>query len=210
VSDEVFHAAIWLIAAVRRVLEARCGEEAHIEEVLSSLSRQDLDRSALRRHEPQSLPACSLLPETVGAAITIASDVAAAIAALEQDLHWKQNPNYSDAAMGQPGYMDGYAYAEIIGPSGVFTGDDFMLGLLLIGPHRIYPEHWHPAPELYWTLTGPSSWKNGAGSWTGRDAGSFCWHDPFVVHATATGTMPLLAVWAWPRDVGEPARLVGC
>ena len=92
----------------------------------------------------------------MGAAIAVASDVAAAIAAVEQDLHWKQNPNYSDGVMGQRGYMDGYAYAEIVGPSGFFAGDDFLLGLLILGPGRVYLDHHHAAPELYWTLTGPS------------------------------------------------------
>ena len=70
--------------------------------------------------------------------------------------------------------MDGYAYAEIVGPSGFFAGDDFLLGLLLIGPGRVYLDHYHAAPELYWTLTGPSQWKNGRGGWTLRDAGSIC------------------------------------
>jgi hypothetical protein len=209
VSDELFPAARWLIAAIRRVLEARRSEDPHIDEVLSALSAQNLDRAAVQSRQPRRLPACALLPDTVGAAIAVASDVAAAIAALEQDLHWKQNPNYSDATMGQPGYMDGYAYAEIIGPSGLFPGDDFLLGLLLIGPDRVYRDHWHPAPELYWTLTGPSRWKSGAGGWQERVAGSFCWHDPHVVHATSTASVPLLAIWAWLRDVGVSARLVG-
>jgi hypothetical protein len=208
VSDELFPEATWLIGAIRRALEARRSEQANVDRILSALSRQDLGRTAFQGHQPRILPACSLLPETVGAAIAVASDVAAAIAAVEQALHWKQNPNYSDGAMGQRGYMDGYAYAEIVGPSGFFAGDDFLLGLLLIGPDRVYLEHCHAAPELYWTLTGPSKWKNGSGGWAMRDAGSLCWHDPFVVHATATGATPLLAIWAWACDVGEPAKLV--
>lgn len=208
-SDELFLDAAWLVRAIRRALETRRGEEVNVAQVLSALARHDFTRAALQRHEPRSLRACSLLPETVGAAITVASDVAAAIAAVERELHWQQNPNYSDAAMGQRGYMDGYAYAEIVGPSGFFAGDDFLLGLLLIGPDRIYPEHWHAAPELYWTLTGPSKWKNGTGAWAVREAGALFWHDPFVVHATATDATPLLAIWAWARDVATPARLVG-
>ncbi|MDP9136707.1 MAG: dimethylsulfoniopropionate lyase, partial [Pseudomonadota bacterium] len=209
VRDELFREATWLIAAIRGALAARRGEEANVDQIVSALARQDLAQSALQRHGPRLLPACSLLPETVGAAIAVSSDVAAAIAAVEHELHWKQNPNYSDGAMGQPGYMDGYAYAEVVGPSGFFAGDDFLLGLLLIGPHRVYREHYHAAPELYWMLTGPSKWKNGSGGWSMRDAGSLCWHDPFVVHATATEAVPLLAIWAWARDVGEPARLAG-
>ena len=207
-SDELFPEATWLIGAIRRALAPRRSEQANVDQILSALCRQDFGRTAFQDREPRTLPACSLLPETVGAAIAVASDVAAAIAAVEQGLHWKQNPNYSDAAMGQPGYMDGYAYAEIVGPSGFFAGDDFLLGLLLIGPGRVYPDHYHAAPELYWTLTGPSRWRNGRGGWAVRDAGSIFWHDPFVVHATVTEATPLLAVWAWAHDVGEPAKLV--
>jgi hypothetical protein len=207
VSEELFRDATWLISAIKQALSARRGEEANVEHILARLSGQDLDRTAFCRHEPRTLPACSFLAEAVGESITVASSVAAALASVESELFWKQNPNYSDGAMGQPGFMDGYAYAEIIGPSGFFPGDDFLLGLLLLGPDRLYREHCHPAPELYWTLTGPSKWKNGAG-WTVRDAGSLCWHEPFVVHATATEAVPLLAIWAWARDVAIQAQLV--
>jgi hypothetical protein len=208
VSDELFLGATWLIRAISRALEARRGVEANIGHVLAALSRQDLARPALQHCPARIMPACSYLAETVGAAIAVESDVAAAIAAVEQSLHWKQNPNYSDEAMGQHGYMNGYAYAEIVGPSGLFAGDEFLLGLLLLGPDRFYRDHYHAAPELYWLLTGPSHWRNGSSDWEAREAGSFCWHDPFVVHATATGSTPLLAIWAWTRDVGEPARLI--
>jgi hypothetical protein len=209
VSVEHFAEATWLIASVRRALGARRSEEPKIENVLSALARQKLERSHLQSTAPRSLPACALLPDTVGAAIAVASDVAAALAAVEPRLHWTQNRSYSDSAMGQPGYMEGYAYAEIIGPSGFFAGDDFLLGVLLLGPHRMYRDHFHAAPELYWLLTGPSRWKHGPGEWATREAGSLCWHEPFVVHATETEAIPLLAIWAWVRDVDQPARLVG-
>jgi hypothetical protein len=209
VSAELFHEATWLIGCVARALKGRRDEEANIDQVLSALARLELDRASFQSVAPRSLPACALLPETVGAAIAVASDVAAAVAAVEHGLHWKQNRNYSDFNLGQPGYMDGYAYAEIIGPSGFFPGGDFLLGLLLIGPHRVYRDHFHAAPELYWLLTGPSRWKDGSGDWATREAGSLCWHDPFVVHATATAATPLLALWAWLRDIDQPARLVG-
>src|SRR5262249_3356270 len=105
------------------------------------------------------------------------------------------------------GYMDNYAYAELIGPNGFFPGDDFLMGLLLLGPGVHYRDHHHAAPELYWLLTGPSEWRGGAGEFEMRDAGSMIWHKSRIVHATRTGATPLLAVWAWTRDVNEPARL---
>jgi hypothetical protein len=208
VSDELYGNVRWLLSAISRGLDCRKSDTPEIEGVLARLSEQEIDEGALTRPSPKRLPACNLLPDAVGSALTVASDVAAAIASIEDELHWTQNPNYSDNSMGMRGYMDGYAYTEIIGPRGFFAGDDFLMGLLLLGPRRLYKEHYHEAPELYWLLTGPSSWKQGAGGWSTLDAGSTRWHKPFVVHATETGDEPLLAIWSWTRDTARAAKLV--
>lgn len=208
--DGELHAtATWVIGAIVRGLLAVDGEAEAVAEVVDRLAGQALSRQAFRTPEPRRLPACRHLPEAVAGAVAVDSGVAAAIAAVEDRLDWRQNASYSDAAMGQPGYMASYAYAELVGPTGFWPGDDFLLGLLLLGPGLHYPDHCHPAPELYWLLTGPSDWKRGAGGFITRPAGEVIWHRPFVVHATRTGAEPLLAVWAWTRDVAEPARLVG-
>jgi len=209
VNDDCFANVCWLLKSLKRGLEDSNSELPEVGRVLTRLAEQDLAADMFTLPRPRTLPACSMLPDTVGAALTVASDVAAAIAAIEDDLHWQQNPSYSDAAMGRGGYMDGYAYAEIIGPEGFFPGDDFLLGFFLLGPNRLYREHYHPAPELYWLLTGPSRWKRGAGGWEELAAGDMRWHPPFVVHATETSSAPLLCLWAWTSDVAEPARLVG-
>jgi hypothetical protein len=206
--EECFSNVCWLLKSLKRGLEASNRDLPEVERVLARLAEQDLAAGTFTPPRPRTLPACSMLPDTVGAALAIASDVAAAIAAIEDELHWQQNPFYSDAALGR-GYMDGYAYAEIIGPKGFFPGNDFLLGFFLLGPNRLYSEHYHPAPELYWMLTGPSRWKRGAGSWEELAAGDLRWHPPFVVHATETCSVPLLCLWAWTSDVAEPARLVG-
>jgi hypothetical protein len=209
VSNESLADVRWLLKSVTRGFANHQADTPEAGEVLSRLCEQDLGAAAFSPPRPKALPACSMLPDAVGAALTIASDVAAAIAAVEDDLHWQQNPAYSDAAMGRSGYMDGYAYAEIIGPNGFFPGDDFLLGFLLLGPRRLYREHYHAAPELYWMLTGPSQWKRGAGGWEELAAGDMRWHQPYVVHATETSSQPLLCLWAWTNDVAEPAKLVG-
>jgi hypothetical protein len=103
--------------------------------------------------------------------------------------------------------MDNYAYAELLGTSGYFPGGDFLLGLLLLGPRLHYLDHRHPAPELYWLLTGPSEWRRGSEGFAPHPAGATIWHEPHLVHATRTGDAPLLAVWAWTRAVAEPAVL---
>jgi quercetin dioxygenase-like cupin family protein len=201
-NDNIYAPATWIIDAIRRSLKGDAAAR-----VKTRLAEQDLSPAAVRGPGPRRLPATRFLPECVAASMLTSPDVAAALAEAEEFLHWRQNPNYSDGAMGA-GYMDDYAYAELIGPHGFFRGDDFLMGLLLLGPKRHYRDHHHAAPELYWLLTGPSEWRRGNGEFETRVAGETIWHEPHVVHATRTAESPLLAVWAWTRDVHEPARLV--
>jgi hypothetical protein len=193
-----------LVDAIVRGLDNRRDEEG-VSEVLERLAEQDPEVFAAP--DANVLPACRHLPDALGPLTPSESRLAAAIAQVWDELAWRQNPNYSDRAMGQPGYMENYAYAEIIGPSGPFHGEDFLLGLLVLGPGLHYPDHYHPAPELYWTLSGPSQWRTGSGEFRSREALETIWHPPLVRHATKTGSAPLLAIWAWTRDVSEPAKL---
>ena len=200
-SEGIHGPAIWAIDAIHRSLKGEATGR-----VKMRLDEQDLSPSAVTEPSPKRLPATRYLPECVASSMFTSPDVAAALAGIEEFLHWRQNPNYSDKVMGH-GYMDNYAYAELIGPHGFFAGDDFLMGLLLLGPGLHYRDHHHAAPELYWLLTGPSEWRQGRGDFAMREAGETVWHEPHVVHATRTGARPLLAVWAWTRDVSEPARL---
>jgi mannose-6-phosphate isomerase-like protein (cupin superfamily) len=193
---------MWIIDAIRRSLK---GEGAG--EVKARLAEQDLSPAAVIDPGPHRLPATRYFPECVAASMFLVPDVAAALAEIEEFLHWRQNPNYSDAVMGEA-YMDNYAYAELIGPRGFFPGEDFLMGLMLLGPGRHYLDHHHAAPELYWLLTGPSEWRRGDDDFARRRAGETIWHPPWASHATRTLEAPLLAIWAWTKDVSEPARLL--
>jgi len=201
-NDNIYAPAMWVIEAIRTSLK---GEGAA--DVKARLAVQNLSPGAAVDPGARRLPATRFFAECVAACMFLAPDVAAALAEIEEFLHWKQNPNYSDAVMGE-GYMENYAYAEIIGPDGFFPGDDFLLGFMLLGPRRLYPDHYHPAPELYWLLTGPSDWRQDKSEFRSRAAGETIWHPPRMSHATRTGDSPLLAIWAWTRHVGVPARLV--
>jgi hypothetical protein len=200
-TEDIYRSAIWAIDAIRRSLKSEAAAQAK-----ARLAAQDLSSLAVPEPSPNRLPATRYLPECVASSMFTNPDVAAALAGIEEFLHWRQNPNYSDQLLG-PGYMDNYAYAELIGPHGFFAGDDFLMGLLLLGPGIHYRDHHHAAPELYWLLTGPSEWRQGSGDFVMREAGETIWHEPHIVHATRTLTSPLLAVWVWTRDVSEPARL---
>jgi quercetin dioxygenase-like cupin family protein len=199
--EDLHRDASWLVNAIGNALRRGHGEETGVGETLARLAEQDLSIAALLEPEPRRLPACRHLAELTAHAMMIDAGVAAAVASCEDALHWVQNPNYAhDSAMAD------YAYCEIVGPRGFFTGEDFLLGLMIIGPERIYRDHLHKAPELYWLLTGPTDWSHAYGPYQAYEAGDTLWHPANLVHATRTLHAPLLAVWAWTRDVAEPAR----
>jgi len=195
------------IATIAASLARRHAGAPGVADVLARLDQQDLSADAFRQVEPARLAGCRHLPEAIGEAAMNVAEVAAAIAAIEDGLCWRQNPNYSDSAMGQPGYMRNYAYAELIGPAGPFAGDDFLLGVFLLGPGVHYLDHRHAAPELYWVLTDGSQWQRDGGGFAGHPAGGIIWHQPWVSHATRTGAGPMLALYAWTRDTDEFAQL---
>lgn len=203
-SADVISNARWLVDAIQRGLEAAGG--TGVEPALKRLGEQDHSTAAARAAMPRSLPVCRYLSETVAASLMVDAGVAAAAAACVCDLHWRQTAGYSDEVLG-PGFLDNYGHCELIGPQGVFPGDDFLLGFLLLGPNRHYRDHRHPAPELYWTLTGPTEWKRNTSAFTIKQAGETVWHDPHEVHATRTNDVPMLAVWIWTRATATPAEL---
>src|SRR3954451_3867855 len=107
VTDELLADAQWLIATIALALKG--GPDSEIGDVLLHLEQQDT--SLLSEPVPRRLPACRYLAETVAASMLVSDTLAAALAACESSLRWKQNSNYSDAVLGE-GYMDGYAYTE--------------------------------------------------------------------------------------------------
>ena len=203
-NSELYDSARWFLGAVARGLHARPGEG--VAEVLSRLSEQDLGEAAFREPEPQGLQVLVHLPTCIGETMLLDPDLAAAIASVEEGLQWCQSASYTDALLGE-GFSANYGWAEIIGPNGFFPGDDFLLGLLMLGPDRHYSDHYHPAPELYWPLTSESHWSIDGAPFAEKPQGATIWHPPMALHATITRQQPLLAVWSWTRDTATPARL---
>lgn len=204
-SDDLYNDARWLVGAIARGLHARGGP--HVDVVLQRLAEQDMTRQDFVEPRPQGLPVTRYFADTIAETMMIESELAAAIAAADGHLKWLQSKSYTDEILGA-GFSENYGWCEIVGPQGFFKGDDFILGLLMLGPQRHYKDHYHPAPELYWPLTGPTDWKQGAGGFETKQAGAVVYHAPMVHHATKTSDQPLLAVWSWTRDTHTPARLV--
>lgn len=203
-NDDLYESARWLIGAIARGLGSRHSEAGT--EVLARLTEQEIGASSFTRPEARGLPVLRHLPQCIGETMLLDPDLAAAIAAVEDELNWRQSASYTDEVLGE-GFTQNYGWAEIIGPNGFFAGDDFLLGLLMLGPGRHYRDHYHPAPELYWPLTSASHWSIGGAPFEEKPQGSLIWHPPMAMHATITRETPLLAVWAWTKDVATPARL---
>ncbi|MBC8036401.1 MAG: transcriptional regulator [Rhizobiales bacterium] len=205
-SQTLFENAQWLVGAIARGLHARSGEG--VNEVLEGLSQQALGQSHFRAPEPTQLPVLRHFAQCTAESMLFDADLAAALAAVADHLRWRQSASYNDSNLGE-GFLENYGWSQIIGPHGFFPGRDFLLGLIMLGPHRHYKDHYHPAPELYWPLTGPSEWKRNEGTFEAKPAGDTIWHRPNVIHATKTTIHPLLAVWCWTSDTATPAKLVG-
>jgi hypothetical protein len=193
-----------LLDGVTRRLAESPGADAT--EALARLAQQNLDISTFRELEPRQLKALRHLAPCVAETMLLCPFLAARIAAVEDHLRWLQTPSYTDELLGA-GFVDNYGWCELVGPNGFFPGDDFLLGFLLMGPHLDYRDHYHPAPELYWPLTGDTEWRQGNGDYHKPAAGTVIWHSPMERHATRTGERPLLALWMWTRDTKTPTRL---
>ena len=111
--------------------------------------------------------------------------MAEALAPLVEVFHWVQNPNYTVATMGA-GFMDNYAYANVVGTRSLIGGGGYALGVLLLGPGLTYPPHAHPANEVYDIVGGSAGWRRGDGTWPGRATGSLSQHPAGLVHTQRT------------------------
>lgn len=161
-----------------------------------------------RKPERQVKPACQLLPITlIQASKGPLGPIASAFATIEPALKWTQNPNYNDEKMGA-GYMNGYAYSNVVGPDGLVDVPGVLIGVLLLGPGRTYPPHAHPAAEVYHVMAGVAEWQSGDEPFSARRPGGWMVHPPWLPHATRTLSDTLLALYCWTGDVSTRADLL--
>lgn len=120
-------------------------------------------------------------------------------------LHWSQNASYTDQNCSRR-FLDGYAYAGLSGPDVALTWAAPRTGIMLMGPHVLYPGHNHAAREIYMLLTPGAQWRLDGGDWFDVAAGDLIYHDAWQMHEMRTGDTPMLAVAAWIED-GDRASI---
>lgn len=99
-----------------------------------------------------------------------------------------------------PGLEERMAWAELVGPLAPFRNDQMCVGLVVIAPHTRYPEHFHPAVESYYVLSGTARWTAG-GVTTTRPPDSYILHPENIEHAMETTDETLIAAYTWSGDL---------
>lgn len=147
------------------------------------------------------------LPNALAALGKSHPTLAQAIARAAPWLKWITYDLYGDTIGEQ--FARGHAYATLIGEGASVPAHDFDLGLFLIAPHVLYRDHCHRAPELYAPLTGPHGWRFAPDlPLQIKPAHEPVWNEPYRPHLTKVGPLPFLALFGWPRDVREAARVL--
>ena len=104
------------------------------------------------------------------------------------------------------GFLGEFANGEGIGPDGVLYHPDIILGLFILGPHTIYPEHAHPADEFYIVLSGKPEFKVGANSeYLVQEPGSVVLHHSDTSHSIRTRKDPFFGVFGWRGEIHAPS-----
>lgn len=113
---------------------------------------------------------------------------------LQAHLPWHRRPE-----PGQPAFMAGHANAVLMGPNGLVESRQLWIGVSLMAPHTVYPDHHHPPAEGYVVLS-EGQWRQEQGPWRTPGTGGWVYNPPDIVHAMRSGPQPLLAVWCLPLD----------
>jgi Dimethlysulfonioproprionate lyase len=142
----------------------------------------------------RSLPVVAALRGLAQLAAPETRALVEALEAMAHELDWRQT--YSKADFGEL-FLENYGYNEWIGQRGAFMSDRVACGVLLLGPETEYPDHSHPAEELYLPLAGHAFWRVAQSDWRLRPPGTWIHHPSWTPHAMRTEREPLLTAYVW-------------
>jgi len=167
---------------------------AAVRHVFDALSRPVPDSG----RPPVRYPACDHLAPALDIATRGPDSVAlhaAALGRLAPRLVWRRRPDSED----DPVFTAGHANATIVGPGGLEDRRDVLVGISLIAPDLVYPDHRHPPEEVYLVMS-EGAWRQNDDPWHAPGIGGTIYNPRDIVHAMRSGpATPLLATWVlWP------------
>ena len=98
-----------------------------------------------------------------------------------------------------------YRYKALIGGRwlGVIPQSDVLMGVLELAPGATYPAHQHPAPEIYYVMSGTAEWTVGDETFV-AEPGTAIYHPPGALHRMInTGDDVLRLVYFWWAPNGD-------
>ena len=102
-----------------------------------------------------------------------------------------------------------YRYKALIGSQrpGVVPQGDILMGVLELAPRATYPAHKHPAPELYYVMSGTAQWTVGSETFA-AGPGTAIYHPPDTLHRMInTGDEVLKTVYMWWAPGGDTTAI---
>ena len=93
------------------------------------------------------------------------------------------------------------AHVELLGPGGLVKSDDVRLGFYGLLPNSEYGIRTHPAEEVFIMLAGQAYWKRGTKPYMLSSPGERSYHPSMMPHATRTGDLAFMSVYAWHGDL---------
>jgi len=161
---------------------------------------------AMPRGAPgRALPVLRYLPSIAAAGASVGGELVHALCRAAPSLAWRQS--YSEREVGAA-FLQNYGWSELFGPTERRAGAQISCGVLVLGPHTLYPHHRHEAEEVYLPLSGTAQWQQGDEIWRQQAPGTLIHHLSEEPHAMRTGEQALLAMYLWyGTDLTQKARL---
>lgn len=166
-------------------------------ERLSKVDAADARRAPRRIADAHEFPALQHWREAIDNGLTgqpLVEPLCDALADLYAVLPWYRRP---EPAL--PDFMAGHANAVLIGPGGWIGSARLLIGVTVMAPDTVYPDHHHPPAEGYVVLS-EGQWRQEQDAWKSPGVGGWVYNPPDIVHAMRSGLQPLLAVWYLPLD----------
>ena len=170
------------------LVEAMCPDDWRV--LLPKLNPGDIDQAL----SPKQLPVLSYLPQMAKQAPPGNRRLIKMLIHLQHELHFNQTYTARDFGAA---FLQQYGWIKFLGPDAYWRSDELSSGLILLGDHITYPEHWHDAEEIYFPISGTAEWYHQDRGWQAISPGTMIHHASNIKHAMRTIGEPLLALYVW-------------